>query len=174
MDYFVSQLQIPGFDPFRRPAQALPVSGAANDVVFAFSTAGASAIARETNDGFVVLSGSTARRGATETFPAGYRALRDQLLAEGRLVDESAAGLYRFISDAVFASPSAAASIVAGRSASGPLEWKVSGTGQTYRDWAGCHAGMRAVIHRRSRLAENPDLLAIRWCCRPKLAKPCA
>lgn len=83
MDYFVSQLQIPGFDPFRRPAQALPVSGAANDVVFAFSTAGASAIARETNDGFVVLSGSTARRGATETFPAGYRALRDQLLAEG-------------------------------------------------------------------------------------------
>jgi len=40
-----------------------------------------------------------------------------------------------FTTDVTFASPSAAASIVAARSASGPREWKVRGTGQTYRDW---------------------------------------
>lgn len=140
MDYFVSQLRLVlallGFDPFRRPAQALPVSGAADDVVFTFATAGASARARETEDGFVLLAGSTARRGATETSPAGYRALCDQLFAEGRLTDEAAAGLYCFTSDVIFVSPSAAASIVvAARSASGPLEWKVRRTRQTHRDW---------------------------------------
>lgn len=146
MDYFVSQLRlvlpILGFDPFRRPPgeAALPL-GAAGDVVFTFSTAGASATARETDDGFVVLSGSTARRGATETFPAGYRALRDQLIADGGLVEEVAAGFYRFTSDTVFTSPSAAASIIAARSASGPLEWKVSGTGQMYRDWRAATLG---------------------------------
>jgi hypothetical protein len=125
-----------GFDPFRPPlGQAASPTGGADDVVFTFSTAVASATARETDDGFVVLAGSTARRGATETFPAGYRALRDQLIAGGRMFEEPAAGLYRFTADVAFASPSAAASIVAGRSASGPLEWKVSGTGRTYRDW---------------------------------------
>ncbi len=40
-----------------------------------------------------------------------------------------------FAADMAFASPSAAASIVAARSASGPREWKVAGTGQSYRDW---------------------------------------
>jgi hypothetical protein len=56
------------------------------DTAFAFSTAGATATARE-SDGFVVLAGSTARRQGTETFPAGYQALRDQLVQDGRLVD---------------------------------------------------------------------------------------
>jgi hypothetical protein len=51
MDYFVSQprlvLPILGFDPLRsRSGQAASASGAATDVVFAFSTAGASATAR--------------------------------------------------------------------------------------------------------------------------------
>ena len=40
-----------------------------------------------------------------------------------------------FAVDVAFASPSAAASIVAARSASGPREWKVAGTGQSYRGW---------------------------------------
>jgi hypothetical protein len=44
-------------------------------------------------------------------------------------------GLYRFATDVAFASPSAAASVVAARSASGPREWKLRRTGQLYRDW---------------------------------------
>jgi hypothetical protein len=40
---------------------------------------GVHATARELEDGFVVLAGSTARRDGTERFPEGYRSFRDQL-----------------------------------------------------------------------------------------------
>jgi hypothetical protein len=82
-----------------------------------------------------VLAGSTARRTQSTTFPAGYLALREQLISQGKLIPDSSPALYRFAVDVVFSSPSAAASIVAARSASGPIEWKLSGTGQSYRDW---------------------------------------
>lgn len=146
MDYFVDQLRlvlpILGFDLFgsSRGRTAEP-DDHTSDAVFAFSTAGASATARETDDGFVVLAGSTARRMGTDTFPAGYRALRDQLIQDGRLVDGATPEVYRFAADVAFASPSAAASIVAARSASGPREWKVSTTGRLYRDWRAARLG---------------------------------
>jgi hypothetical protein len=142
MEFFVEQLTlvlpIVGFDLFRRSVQKAASEGASNmedDIMFVFATAGASATARETDDGFVVLAGSTARRIPTETFPTGYLALRNQLVANGQLTDGPTSDLYTFISDVVFSSPSAAASIVAARSASGPREWKVNGTGQMYKDW---------------------------------------
>jgi hypothetical protein len=77
----------------------------------------------------------------TGTFPAGYRALRDQLVQDGRLVEGEEADLYRFTTDVAFASPSAAASVVAARSASGPREWKLRRTGQLYRDWRAAKLG---------------------------------
>jgi hypothetical protein len=142
MEFFVDQLTlvlpIVGFDLFRRSVQKTASEAASNmddDVMFAFATAGASATAHETEEGFVVLAGSTARHTPTETFPAGYLALRDQLVADGKLAGGPAPDLYTFTSDVVFSSPSAAASIVAARSASGPREWKVNGTGQMYKDW---------------------------------------
>jgi hypothetical protein len=116
-------------------------SGMADDVsdhgtvLFTLSAVGVSALARETDDGFVVLAGSTARKTGTEAFSSGYRALRDQLVQERRLVDGAPPDLYRFTSDVAFSSPSAAASVIAARSASGPREWAVKATGQTYRDW---------------------------------------
>jgi len=69
------------------------------------------------------------------TFPAGYRALRDRLTAEGQLIDGPTGDLLTFAADVTFTSPSAAASIVAARSASGPIEWKIPASGQPYRDW---------------------------------------
>jgi hypothetical protein len=68
-------------------------------------------------------------------FPAGYRALRDQLIQDGRLVAGPSPEILEFTVDAAFASHSAAAAVVAARSASGPREWKVQGTGEAYRDW---------------------------------------
>ena len=140
MDFFIAQvvtvLPLLGFDLFRRAAPAAADDGMDQaDATFTFTTAGATARARETDDGFVVLAGSTARVAPSATFPAGYLALRDQLLAQGKLVADAAPDLYRFAEDIVFASPSAAASIVAARSASGPLEWKLATSGRTYRDW---------------------------------------
>ncbi|MBI4924122.1 MAG: GIY-YIG nuclease family protein [Devosia nanyangense] len=140
MDYFVDQLghvlPILGFDLFRRAsAQSASTVASPDNPLFVFTTAGASATARETDEGFVVLAGSMARKRQSETFPAGYRALRDKLVADGQLVDGPSAELLTFATDVVFTSPSAAASIVAARSASGPLEWKIGETATTYRDW---------------------------------------
>jgi hypothetical protein len=146
MEFFLGQLRlvlpIPGFDLFRRPTgETAAMEPSDDNVVFTFSTAGAFATARETEDGFVVLAGSTARKANTETFPLGYRALRDQLVQDGRLVESSDPDLYRFAADVVFGSPSAAASLVAARSASGPREWRLRGTGQAYRDWRAVKLG---------------------------------
>jgi hypothetical protein len=148
MDAFVEQLKhilpLVGFDLFRRaiaPASGQAGSIAITDDVFEFSTAAAKATARETEQGFVVLAGSTARKGQTGTFPAGYAALRDRLLMNGELADDPAAPAYRFTADIAFSSSSAAASIVAARSASGPLEWKLGGSGQTYKDWRAAKLG---------------------------------
>jgi len=140
MEFFVGQLRlvlpILGFYLFRRSTGPLaPGENASDDTIFTFAATGASATARETDDGFVVLAGSTARKAGTGTFPAGYRALRDQLVQDGRLIEAEEADLYRFATDVAFASPSAAASVVAARSASGPREWKLRRTGQMYRDW---------------------------------------
>ena len=49
--------------------------------------------------------------------------------------DGATSDLYTFTSDVVFTSPTAAAAIVAARSASGPREWRVKETGQMYKDW---------------------------------------
>jgi hypothetical protein len=142
METFIAQLRIilplVGFDLFRsrRPAWTAPTAGAASsNPEFTFSTSTAAARARETEDGFVVLAGSTAKAATSATFQAGYRALRDRLLTDGSLLPSASAELLVFASDVVFASPSAAAAVVAGRSASGPIEWKIAETGQTYRDW---------------------------------------
>jgi len=140
MEFFVGQLRLVlpvlGFDLFRRQVRPAEPAGAEDgEAVFLLSAAGAAATARETDDGFVVLAGSTARKAGTETFPLGYRALRDQFVQDGRLVDDVDAGMYSFAADVTFGSPSAAASVVAARSASGPREWKVRATGQSYRDW---------------------------------------
>jgi hypothetical protein len=141
MDAFIEQLRlvlpILGFDLFRSRASSTSERSqpaTADDPLFVFSTTGASAQAREKDDGFVVLAGSTARRTASETFQAGYRALRERLLADGSLV-EGLTDAYRFDKDVIFSNPSAAAAIIAGRSASGPLEWRVRQTGESYRDW---------------------------------------
>jgi hypothetical protein len=141
MEMFIDQLRIilplVGFDLFRprRPVSMAPVAGVESSPIFTFSTGGASATARETEDGFVVLGGSTAKTTTSATFQAGYQALRDRLLADGSLAPGSSDDLLTFASDVVFASSNAAAAVVAGRSASGPIEWKVAQTGQVYRDW---------------------------------------
>ena len=69
----------------------------------------------------------------TPSFSAGYRVLREQLISEGKLVVDGE-DCYRFATDVAFSSPSAAAAIVAGRSASGPTSWYLPETGKTYKE----------------------------------------
>ena len=102
---------------------------------FEFDALDSHAQGRETDEGFLVLAGSTARKEVTPTLQVGYRIRRDQLLSDGKLADAAEPDRYVFTSDVMFPSPSAAASVVAGRSASGPQEWRVAGKGRTYKDW---------------------------------------
>jgi hypothetical protein len=146
MDTFVENaalvLPILGCDLFRRrqrpqAAQEVPREAALGlrSPAFTFATGGASATGQETDEGFVIFAGSTARRAASGTFPAGYAALRDKLVGSGQLAAGSTPDVWVFAADVIFTSPSAAASMVSGRSASGPLEWKIQPQGLSYRDW---------------------------------------
>lgn len=84
---------------------------------------------------FVVLEGSQARsewsgRGSEHT---SYAKLHGDLLANGVLVREGE--VCRFTQNFAFASPSAAGAVVNGRPTNGTIEWKVEGSGKTYKDW---------------------------------------
>ena len=140
MAFFVDQLllilPIVGFDLFRTAVSGRPdQTDTSEKPQFEFDALDAHAQGRETDEGFVVLAGSTARKEVTPTLQVGYRIRRDQLLSDGKLADAAESDRYVFTTDVMFPSPSAAASVVAGRSASGPQEWRVAGKGRTYKDW---------------------------------------
>lgn len=76
-----------------------------------------------TEEGFVVLKGSSGRLDTVPSFQKhGYQRVRDRLLEQGVLVEQN--GRIRFERDYLFASPSAAAACVTGRTANGLIEWK--------------------------------------------------
>jgi len=86
---------------------------------------GARAKGLRSPNGFVVLKGSTAvltERESAKTKGAWILALREKLKLEGTLKEES--GLLVFTRDVEFASPSAAATVVHGGNAAGPIAWK--------------------------------------------------
>ena len=74
---------------------------------------------------FVVYAGSKISKDVTDGYPQNYAVLRDSLIADGTIVD----GM--FTRDHTFTSPSAAASVVLGRSANGRKEWTLL-DGRTY------------------------------------------
>ncbi|WP_244627646.1 GIY-YIG nuclease family protein [Microvirga tunisiensis] len=140
MEFFVEQisliLPILGFD-FAQPqptisSSAKPESGPTP--VFEMNAVGVTARAVETESGFLVLKGSTARAKGNESWDR-YRDLRDRLLGEGRLIPSSDPSVLTFVEDVAFASPSAAAAVVYAGNMNGRIAWKVESTGQTYKDY---------------------------------------
>ncbi len=131
-----------GFDFFRAqeaeasivPEQEMEAADDLESAIFETNVSSVSARGRDSDEGFVVFAGSTARVTETETFPEALRILRQQLLQDGSL-SEGDDGFYRFTRDVTFSSPSAAASVIAARNASGPLEWKHIVSHETYRSW---------------------------------------
>jgi predicted GIY-YIG superfamily endonuclease len=84
----------------------------------------------ETDKGYVVLSGSECSKQTSSSISDGWVKLRSKLIETGVLVDNG--DCYIFTEDAIFSSISAAAAIVLGRQAAGPVEWVDSG-GKTYK-----------------------------------------
>lgn len=87
--------------------------------------------AMEVDGEFTVLTGSQARTNRVGS--SSYDRLRDQFEADGTInVTDTPA---TFTRDVVFASPSAAASVVTGRASNGRAAWVEARTGMTYGDW---------------------------------------
>ena len=80
--------------------------------------------ALQTDEGIVVLAGSEAVTEAQPSISAGYRALREKLIAQGILV--AADGKMRFTQDQLFSSPSQAACVVVGHAINGRDAWRTS------------------------------------------------
>jgi len=95
---------------------------------------GVSATAREIDGEFTVLEGSGARMAWTGVEHA-YKVLREKLVREGVIVQRPEGRTMRFARDQVFASPSAAAAVVVGRTANGRNDWKIQGSGLSFGDW---------------------------------------
>jgi hypothetical protein len=85
-----------------------------------------------TEEGFVVLKGSTGRLETVRTFQqSGYSRVRDQLAQQGVIATVN--GRIRFEKDHLFTSPSGAAACVTGRTANGWIEWR-DANGKTLRE----------------------------------------
>ena len=147
MEYFIAQakiiLPVLGVNILRSTATAVshaaetaPASVPAYSPVFELHLKKDSitASARELDGEFTVLEGSGARMAWTGVEHA-YKALREKLVREGALVPAHDGRAMRFARDQVFASPSAAAAVVVGRTANGRSDWKIQGSGVSFGDW---------------------------------------
>lgn len=148
MEYFIGEakivLPVLGINIFRSAATAtVPSSDQAGASASGQAAAtfelhlkkdGLLARAQEVDGEFTVLEGSLARLAWTGV-DDGYRRLREKLERDGTIVPSADSKTMRFSHDQVFASPSAAAATVAGRSANGRVEWKVAGSNVSYGSW---------------------------------------
>lgn len=108
-----------------------PAAGHTSDSVFFCKRGGADARGVYNEDGFVVLTGSIARRETTSSAHDGLLAKREELVSSGVLTKVREG--FRFERDMAFSSPSAAAALVTGGSANGWIEWRDS-AGKTLDD----------------------------------------
>jgi len=113
MRVLVGALGYPLFDELGKPSPKATVHCKTKD---------ADAKGEYTEDGLVVLAGSTAKLQEAPSTGAWIRGLRDGLKESGTLVLDGSA--LRFVKNHVFSSPSAAAGVVLGRQANGWSEWK--------------------------------------------------
>ncbi|WP_309127616.1 GIY-YIG nuclease family protein [Microbacterium sp.] len=149
MEYYLSQVQIVlpvlGITEFRptRGQMAPDNPSAAGHAMerasptfrFEVPRYGIAALAQEIDAEFTVLEGSVARADwvGTHRHP-GYQQQHAALLSDDTLRREEN-GLARFTQDVVFSSPSAAAAVVAGRSANGRISWIDASTGMNFGEW---------------------------------------
>ena len=97
------------------------------------SREGLTADAVQVDDEIIVRAGSMARKDPDYAMNQ-YAGLRDQLIADGSLVESSESRAMRFTRDVPFSSPSAAAAVIYGRNANGRTSWIFKGSGQTLKD----------------------------------------
>lgn len=140
-------LRIDMFQEYAKPSMGKPaevvVEVELSSPVFELVSKRHGLLARATLEGddFTVHEGSTARLQweGKGSWDASYALLHAQLRKTGVLVADGDRCV--FAKSYAFRSPSAAAAVVTGRPANGPAEWRVSGTGQTYKAWEAAQIG---------------------------------
>lgn len=85
------------------------------------------------NGEFIVEAGSTARGGWAGLPHHNYAGLYSELIRSGVLAPQGNHCV--FTESYAFSSPSAAATVVFGRAASGPQSWRLEGSEMTYKEW---------------------------------------
>lgn len=124
MEEFIEHLELvaqtAGFNHFSAPISLTPIKSSV--LTFTMPQKGITARCIRVDEGYLVLEGSQAAGEATPTLSKGYSSHRDELIEKGVLVIDGEHR--RFAVDTPFSSPSAAAAIVAGCPASGPIAWK--------------------------------------------------
>lgn len=147
MEYFVEQskivLPVLGVNIFRAPVatptplQTEPATIRMDSPRFEMRLKryGITATAHEFDGEFTVLEGSAARLTWTGSSSHSYAPLRKKLEKDGTIVQTPDGSKQRFTRNHVFASPSAAAAVVAGRSANGRTSWLVQNSQMTYGQW---------------------------------------
>lgn len=85
---------------------------------------------KETDQGYIVLKGSEAKKNLSKSCTETYRKLRRKLL-ETNILEENGNKLI-FTEDTIFNSPSAASNMVLGRNSNGFMEW-VTDKGETFK-----------------------------------------
>jgi hypothetical protein len=103
-----------------------------SDPLFTCKGKGASATGRMTNDGFVVYKDSTATSNVTKWVVERTEKIIEKLLSNSYLHKRDD-GMYVFMKDYVFNSPSAASDIILGNSTSGWKKWKTE-SGKTLEE----------------------------------------
>jgi len=101
---------------------AMPASVAADELVFTVHDIVARGV--QTDEGFVLKKDSLTSRSNTESLYPKLVKLKEQLMADGRLVPEG--NHFRLTEDLLMSSSSYAAALIAGTARSGPQSWFTS------------------------------------------------
>lgn len=86
---------------------------------------------QETDQGYIILKGSEAKKKLSKSCTETYRNLRRKLLETEILIEQN--DILVFAEDAVFNSPSAASNMILGRNSNGFTEW-INKEGKTFRE----------------------------------------
>lgn len=131
MEYFIEQIKlilpINGFfclvpNTITRDNKKKIEEEIINSKKFYINSKGITACMIETSEGYLVTKDSFASKETSKSIMESWLKIRRKLIDSGNLIEENSK--YKFISDTLFSSPSAASSIILGRQSSGPLEWK--------------------------------------------------
>ena len=140
MEYFLEQMKlilpVMGFNFLisSTASNTKEISGTQeNDVhsTYFIKTRTFKATMQETDQGYIVLKGSEAKKELSPSCTETYRNMRRKLLETNIMIEKN--GQLIFAEDAVFNSPSAASNMVLGRNSNGFTEW-INKKGKTFKE----------------------------------------